>query len=109
MDLSNEKHRCERFQRSVPAFRDNDGSLFVSNSLSDPSAKLENGSTFGRLIILGKLMRGRANALMPANSARQISMSRYNDQQVARSLTLITRLLFAVAVMTGFMVILMCR
>ena len=59
----------------------------MSNSLSDPSAKLENESTFGKLTITGKPMRERANELTLANSALLISMSRYKDQQVVQSLT----------------------
>lgn len=78
--------------------------LSASNSLSDPFAKLENESLFGKLIISGKLMRGRANGLMLVNSALLISTNRYKDQPVVQSLTLTTRLLFAAVVTTGFII-----
>ena len=78
--------------------------LSESNSLSDPSAKLESESLFGKLIISGKLMRGQANELMLANSALLIFTNRYNDQPVVQSLTLTTRLLFAAVVTTGFII-----
>lgn len=78
--------------------------MSASNSLSDPFAKLENESLFGKLITSDKLMRGQANGLMLVNSALLISTNRYKDQPVVQYLTLTTRLLFAAVVTTGFII-----